>query len=439
MKKVSYNLLAIILIFSMIALPLLANNPFEVNIIKVDESATKDDYADTAETQVNNVSAAKSASDKNFKEQEGVITAEALNVRSTPWGDIIGTLKKGDKIVIIGIIGDWYKIKYNGKDGYIHANWVTTKDKKGMTKPQYGVVTRCYWLNVRRVPSGDILGELKAGEKVYILGQVGEWYKIRYNGNEAFVSKKYIDLTTDGTSSSTSSGNSSNFSSFTGYCTASALNVRTGAWGTVVGYLYKGDSIKITGEDGDWYKGSFGGTTRYVSKKYISKTKPSGSSSTSSSYSGSSRSSGNTGNAVSASDGSLQQNIVKCARALVGSTNFRGSDVSGGRLACAKVATTALKNAGALDSVVLNCRSAVKNLKAKGWKEVSAPPYQEGDVVTWKTYDYTGDGVKDEDTHIGIILKEGNSYKAMNNSSSLRTPRITDINIAPISRVLRKC
>ena len=123
---------------------------------------------------------------------------------------------------------------------------------------------------------------------------------------------------------------------------------------------------------------------------------------------------------------------------MVGSTNFRTSDVSGGRLACAKVATTALKNAGALDRVYLNCRDSVKALKAKGWVEVTPPPYQEGDVITWKTYDYTGDGIKDEDTHIGIILKEGNTYKAMNNSSSLRTPRISDINIAPISRVLRK-
>ncbi|HNV71038.1 MAG TPA: hypothetical protein PKO06_15150, partial [Candidatus Ozemobacteraceae bacterium] len=77
-------------------------------------------------------------------------------------------------------------------------------------------------------------------------------------------------------------------------------------------------------------------------------------------------------------------------------------------------------------------------LKAHGWKEVSAPPYREGDVITWKTYDYTGDGVKDPDTHIGIILKEGGSFKAMNNSSRLRTPRITDIGIAPVTRVLRK-
>ena len=123
----------------------------------------------------------------------------------------------------------------------------------------------------------------------------------------------------------------------------------------------------------------------------------------------------------------------------MGSTRFRGPEVSGGRLACAQVVTTALKNAGALNNVHLNCRSAVTDLKSKGWKEVSVPPFREGDVILWKTYDYTGDGIKDPDTHIGIMVKEGNTFKAMNNSSSLRTPRLSDpYSIGPITRVLRK-
>ncbi|OQA07596.1 MAG: hypothetical protein BWY66_01327 [bacterium ADurb.Bin374] len=127
------------------------------------------------------------------------------------------------------------------------------------------------------------------------------------------------------------------------------------------------------------------------------------------------------------------------ARKLIGSTQFRTADVDYGNLACAKVVTTALKNAGALDSVSLNCRSTVDMLHAKGWKDVSAPPYKEGDVILWKTYDYTGDGVKDPDTHIGIIVKEGNSYMAMNNSSRLRTPRLSEpSSIGPVTRVMRK-
>jgi LysM repeat protein len=137
--------------------------------------------------------------------------------------------------------------------------------------------------------------------------------------------------------------------------------------------------------------------------------------------------------------GSLQQRLVAAAQRLVGQTNFPyAPETNGGRLGCAQVATTALKNAGAVDRVVLGVLQALSDLRAKGWREVNVPPFQAGDVISWKTYDRTGDGVKDPDTHIGIIMSSGNNVQAMNNSSSLRQPRLTSANMAPISRVLRK-
>ena len=64
--------------------------------------------------------------------------------------------------------------------------------------------------------------------------------------------------------------------SFTGYVTADTLNVRSGAGTsyTVLGTLSKGKAVTVTGQNGDWYKISYNGKTAYVSKKYISKTKP---------------------------------------------------------------------------------------------------------------------------------------------------------------------
>ncbi len=430
MKIISNRLLTLFVTMASFAVPLFATSPFDVKSLKLDPKKTIN--FETTKTAEVNVAESPSV-DASVKIKMGIITASALNIRSTPWGDIIGTYKKGDHVEILGTLGDWYKVNYKGLTGYIHSNWVTTEGKQGQTKPKYGVVTNCLWTNVHRTPSGDVLSKLQSGAQVYILGEVGDWYKIKYNNNEAFVSKKYIDLT--GSGESTDYNNNSNSDQFTGYVNATALNVRNGPWGNIIGLLYKGDNVKVTGKVGDWYTIDYNGTTKYVSANYIYNPNTSGISQDNYTYNSSNSSSSN---ATSAANGSLQQQIVASARALVGSTNFRTSDVSGGRLACAKVATTALKNAGALDRVYLNCRDSVKALKAKGWVEVTPPPYQEGDVITWKTYDYTGDGVKDEDTHIGIIVKEGNTFKAMNNSSSLRTPRITNINIAPTSRVLRK-
>jgi hypothetical protein len=102
-----------------------------------------------------------------------------------------------------------------------------------------------------------------------------------------------------------------------------------------------------------------------------------------------------------------------------------------GNLGCAQVVTTALKAAGAVTSINLNCDGVVADLRSKGWRSVTVPPVQEGDVITWRTSRGPG-------RHIGIIVKSGNNYMAMNNSSSEQRPKLTAYNYLPITQVLRK-
>ncbi|MBU1107810.1 MAG: M23 family metallopeptidase [Candidatus Riflebacteria bacterium] len=64
-----------------------------------------------------------------------VKVGSSLNIRTSPWGKIIGSLSNNDKVTITGKSGDWYKISYNGKTAYIHANYVETADKKAGTTP----------------------------------------------------------------------------------------------------------------------------------------------------------------------------------------------------------------------------------------------------------------------------------------------------------------
>ncbi|HNY12041.1 MAG TPA: SH3 domain-containing protein, partial [Candidatus Wallbacteria bacterium] len=48
----------------------------------------------------------------------------SLNVRDGAWGDKIGKLGDGDKVEIIGQEGGWYKIRFNGKTGFIYKAYV---------------------------------------------------------------------------------------------------------------------------------------------------------------------------------------------------------------------------------------------------------------------------------------------------------------------------
>ena len=355
--------------------------------------------------------------------------ASSLNIRTSPWGDIIGWFHNGDKVKIIGQSGDWYKISHNGKTAYIHSAYVRRPGEQKKPFSRSGWVNAPIGVSIRRVPHGDKIGTLPDQANVEILGVSGGYYKIKWgNNNEAFVDRRYIDSNVP--SAPKTGIQKENFVGYIANCTA--LNVRRAPWGPIDTALPHGIAVKVIGKVGDWYQISYNGHTRYVFGKYISKNKNSSATSSSSPA-------GMVAGTKTKLTGSEQQRIVTAATNLIGSHRFRTKDVAYGRLACAKVVTTALKNAGALSRVHLNCRDAVKDLHRHGWKEVRVPPFQDGDVITWKTYDYNHDGVKDDDTHIGIILKRGNTYKAMNNSSRLRTPRLLDpFAIRPVSRVLRK-
>lgn len=442
MKKYSFYPLVLLMAVPIFSSPGFANTPFDESIAvrinnkgvntEISEIEVKEDNAKTDES-------GSEASDSNKKSLtfpiKGSITASALNIRTSPWGEILDVYYDGDQVEIIGQAGDWYKVNYNGKICYIHGNWVNTSENEEQPGYTDGVVSCSYGVNIHRTPSGDVLSPLGSGEQVKILGEVGEWYKIQYNNNEAFVSKNYIDLVDSKSLKNDNNENDSNSNSstngFTAYITADSLNIRSGVWGNVEGSLDHGEQVKVIGMVGEWYQIDYNGETKYVHADYVSTIKPSESSSSASS---------NTGNAVSASDGSLQQRIANAARDLVGSTDFRGPEVNYGSVACAQVVSTALNNAGAIseDEMSLDCYVLRDNMLANGWEEVNPPPYQEGDVVFWATYDWDGDGVIDNDTHVGIVLKEGDTYTSMNNSSDQAMPVIRDIDYFDVSRVLRK-
>lgn len=364
---------------------------------------------------------------------EGKVSADSVNVRDVPWGNIIGTLPKGTPVKIIGQSGDWYKISYKGSAGYILDKFLSIPGVASdpITKGRVSGNS----IAVRRVPGGDVIGTLSQGEEVDILGETKDFYRISYKGSDGYVSKKYID-NAKGASAPAPSKPDSYANSFTAYITASSLNIRQSPWGKIGGTLKQGAAVKVTGKVGIWYTIDWEGKTAYIPAEYVDRQKPAPGAAPTNKLPVL-KPKPVTPTPASAPvptpptpSGSLQQKVASSARALLGSTRFRGPEVDYGNLACAQVATTALKNAGALDKVYLNCTGSVNALKAKGWVEVSEP-FREGDVITWTTY-------LPGDSHIGIIVKEGNTFKAMNNSSSKRTPVLSDPHSMKICRILRK-
>lgn len=116
-------------------------------------------------------------------------------------------------------------------------------------------------LNVRSQPgaSYSIVGKLKQGQVVTVYEQKNGWSRIVYGSMKGWVASQYITATT-----------------WTGYATATNLNLRSAPGGSIVGSLPKGTAVKVYGSDGTWLKvyASSLRKTGWVSGSYISKQKP---------------------------------------------------------------------------------------------------------------------------------------------------------------------
>ena len=137
-----------------------------------------------------------------------VNVSSSLNVRSeaSTSSEVIGSLSGNSKVIIIGEEGAFYKIEYNGSHGYVAKEYIKDIKDEIVTEPEKpsnpenskktGVVTASKGLNVRKEAntSSQIVGILNSGESVEIIGEENGFYKITYKGQEAYASKKYIDI-----------------------------------------------------------------------------------------------------------------------------------------------------------------------------------------------------------------------------------------------------
>ncbi|MDY4078201.1 MAG: SH3 domain-containing protein [Clostridium sp.] len=205
--------------------------------------------------------------------------------------EVIGVLLNGEEISITGENGSWYEINYKGNKGYISKSYVKVAEENIETNnvpnnekssSKKGVVVNVSSvLRVRSEANGNsqVLGFLTNGCNVNILGENGNWYRISYNGKNAYVSKEYIKITLENNSQSNSSDNNSSQTSEdktknkNGQVVNvhSGLNVRNGASTSsgIIGSLSNGSNVTIVGENGNWYKIKYGNSTGYVSKEYV--------------------------------------------------------------------------------------------------------------------------------------------------------------------------
>lgn len=238
-----------------------------------------------------------------------------LNVRSgaSTKTSVIGSLERNAKVTITGEQGNFFKINYKGRTGYVSKDYVkvsydtktiyqnvtpekpktnnnTNKNTNNSSK-KIGVINVSTYLNVRSGASTrtSVIGSLGKNANVTITGEQGNFYRIDYKGRTGYVSKDYVSVKNVSNNTNKVNNNSnktnktntqktaqvSNNTKKTGIVRVNdSLNVRSDSSvrNSVIGSLGRNAKVTITGEKGNFYRIDYKGRTGYVSKDYVSVT-----------------------------------------------------------------------------------------------------------------------------------------------------------------------
>ncbi len=196
------------------------------------------------------------------------VIGTSVRLRSQPntSSDTLGYYSNGVTLTALGSVSGWYKLSYNGKTGYMAAQYVRITPSDSYSAAKSGSVTGSD-VRMRMGPSTDFasVGTLSKGASVKISGETGNWYEVSYNGKYGYMSKDYIKLV------STASTQTVEKMDKIGIVTGNGVRMRSGA-GTsysVIGYYDKGIQVQVTGKTGSWYAVSYNGLSGYMSSDYV--------------------------------------------------------------------------------------------------------------------------------------------------------------------------
>lgn len=139
----------------------------------------------------------------------GTVTGDELRLREQPGTDanVLDTLAAGTKVVVLeDAVDGWFKISWQGKTGYVSANYLEVSTTASAELGSGKVTTEGSSLNVRSGPGTDYdrVTSLPRDAVVKITGIENGWFKIERNGTAGYVSSDYI--TTCQASAAKSSG-----------------------------------------------------------------------------------------------------------------------------------------------------------------------------------------------------------------------------------------
>ena len=389
----------------------------------------------------------------------GKITAETIRVRAEASTDskIVVIGNAGEKAEILGLEGDWYKVRFKEKEGYIYKDYLEPEGTVDNTTTT-NTTTENNNQTTENTPSTDTTNTAQPNtdsEKTMELGNVinsetqayllpnftstkvlklakdkevkvnttmANWAKIEADGVDAWVPKVFLMKEVEDTkpeqteeqpeeTTETQPEETTTTLNKAAYISSNAsANLRSGpsTSTTSLGKLPKNTKITIIAEEGDWYKVSYDGKEGYISKTLVTEGEPPASATSSRSQEEPRTNATATSSTTSSVSGS---NVVQVAE------NYYGSRyVSGGS------SPSGFDCSGFTQYVYGKCGKTISRTsytQASEGTAVSKSELQPGDLLLFHYYGSSSIG------HVGIYVGDGKFIHAANSNRGVVYDSIT--------------
>lgn len=122
--------------------------------------------------------------------QPAQIAGTKVNVRTSPnTSSSIITKLSNSRVSIVDKSGDWYKISFSGKTGWVSSEYIKVLTTKGSINAN-GVNFR-----ISASTTGKIIDSLSKGTSVEILETRSDWHKVKIGSKVGYVATKFVSST----------------------------------------------------------------------------------------------------------------------------------------------------------------------------------------------------------------------------------------------------
>ncbi len=200
-----------------------------------------------------------------FAQGVATINTSGVNIRQEPSqsASILRTAESGTNVTINSVEGEFLNITIDGAEAYIASQFVEVQSAPGLVADD-GV-------NIRSFPSTeyDIIGKVSMGDLVEVVGQLDDWYVVKYDGRDGFINKNFLlgDLIQYTKKLEKVAEPEALYATITSDNGVN-LRIRPSQESEIISSVASGEVVDILEAEDNWYKVSYYGTVGYVSSEF---------------------------------------------------------------------------------------------------------------------------------------------------------------------------